>query len=152
MNLRLSLFLLLISLSLTCSRSSNDREIRNLLNQMKAQAEALDTNALCSHISRHYQDRSENNYFIVCNLLKRYLTGLDSLEAELNILEISVSEKQAKAELELVVRANRGNNTYYILGSDRVPEYPVVWFNKERGKWKIVRVEGISSGSEESWW
>ena len=119
---------------------------------MKAQAEALDTNALCSHISRHYQDRSENNYFIVCNLLKRYLTGLDSLEAELNILEISVSEKQAKAELELVVKANRGNNTYYILGSDRVPEYPVVWFNKERGKWKIVRVEGISSGSEESWW
>jgi len=151
MRIRLFLFLVLSLFLVSCSRSDDDREIRSLFFQMKAEAEALDTQALCSHISKDYKDRSENNYFIVCTLIKRYLTGLNSLEADLNILGISVQGKQAKAELELVVKASRGNNTYYVLGNDQVPEYPVVWLSKERVGWKIIRVEGISQ-SEESWW
>ena len=144
-------FVLLITAIFSCSHP-NDQQIKELFNQMKAEAEALNSQALCRHISKHYQDNAGYNYFVICNLIKRYVDGLDELKVRMKISGIILTKNQARASLELVVRAKRGKKMFYLLGSNSLPEYPTIWLQKEGRSWKIIKVEGIKAGEEESWW
>jgi len=147
--LRLCLISLLLTFA-SCSRP-DDQLIRATIMAMKQEAEAGKWDELMSHISRHYQDKGGNNYFIINQLIRNYTAGVGELEVELEIMGVSVKEKEAQAQIKLVVKGKKLGKIYFVAGTDEVPEYPRLWFGKERGEWRLKRVEGIK-GNEESPW
>ena len=138
-------------LSFFACAKPDDQAIRELIAQMEKEAEALDWNAFQSHISRHYKDDSGNNYFIIFQIIKNYTQGLDSLEAEVEILGISIRGENAEAQLKLIARGMRQGKISYIVGREDLPEYPRLKFQKEGRNWRLIKVEGIKSAEESPW-
>jgi len=147
--LRLGLLFLLLALH-SCSRP-DDQVIRQTLLAMKQEAEAGQWDKLMGHISKHYKDKGGNNYFIISQLIRNYTAGVGELAVDMEILGVSINEKEAQAQLKLVVKGKKQGRVYFVVGTDQVPEYPRLWFAKERREWRLLRVEGIR-GSEESPW
>jgi len=138
-------------LSLCACAKPDDQAIRELITQMEKDAEALDWNAFQSHISKHYKDDSGNNYFIILQIIKNYTQGLESLDAEVEILGISVRGETAEAQLKLICRGMKHGKIFYIVGREDLPEYPRLKFQKEGRHWRLIKVEGIKSGEESPW-
>lgn len=127
--------------------------IRELVLQMKKEAEALDFDAFMEHISKHYKDDSGNSYLIIYQLIKNHTKELESLSAEVNVLGVSVSDKKAEAQIKLIVQARKRGEIYYLLGKEDLPEYPRLFFAKEGFSWRLVKVSGIKGESQAGgWW
>ncbi len=133
-----------------CSKP-DDQAIRDQINEMKQEAEAADWPSFQEHISRRYQDDSGNNYFIITQLIRNDVQGVQGLEAEVEIMGISISEDQAQAQLKLIARGKRSGKLYYLVGRDDLPEYPRLWFKKEGRHWRLLKVDGIKGSEESSW-
>lgn len=133
-----------------CSKP-DDQEIRELIAQMEKEAEALNWDAFQSHISKHYKDDSGNNKFIILQLIKNYTQGLESLEAEVEIMGISVRGESGEAQVKLVARGTRQGKIFYVVGREDLPEYPRLKFQKEGRHWRLIKVSGIKAEEEGLW-
>jgi len=149
------LFIWLIFFSFIFSACSQpeDKVIRELIFQMKKEAEALDFDAFMEHISKHYKDDSGNTYLIIYQLIKNNTKELDALSAEVSVLGVSVRDKKAEAQIKLMVQARKRGEIYYLLGKEDLPEFPRLFFAKEGFSWKLVKVSGIKGESQAGgWW
>lgn len=146
------LLLLLAALALTYSCSQpDDQVIREQLALMEQESERADWPAVLSHISRHYKDSDENNYFMISQMVKNYTKGVGELQVEIEVLGVKIAEKEARSQIKLVVKGSKAGSLYYVVGTDQAPEYPELWWAKERGDWKLIRVEGIEGDQESPW-
>lgn len=131
-----------------CSRP-DDTVIRETIMAMKQSAEAGKWPEVMGHISRHYKDKHGNNYFIITQMIKGYVSDVQELKVDLEVMGVSISEKEARAQIKLVVRGKRYDKIYYVVGNEQDPEYPKLWLAKEgRNTWRIVRVEGVDNNRE----
>jgi len=129
----------------------DDQAIREQISLMEKDAEAGNWESFRGHISRHYKDDSGNNYFIITQMIKNYVAGVEGLEAEVEIMGVSISGDEAKAQIKLIAIGKKQGKIYYLVGREDLPEYPRLWFAKEGRHWRLSKVDGIQ-GSEESPW
>jgi len=140
----------LIFLFCFCAKPA-DKVIRDLLNQMKLEAESGQWDEFMSHISRNYKDHNGNTYLTISYMVRNHTKGVTNLSVELEVMGVSVSEDRAEAQLKLKARGEKGGGVHYVVGTGDSAEYPKVSFAKEGLHWKLVRVEGIR-GNEDSPW
>jgi len=143
------LFVLVLFLQ-ACSRP-DDTVIRETIMAMKQEAEAGKWNEVMTHISKHYKDKNGNNYFMISQMIKAYTGDVQELQVNLEIMGVSISEREARTQLKLVVKGKRYGKVYYVTGTEENPEYPKLWLAKERRKWRIIRVEGVDNNRESPW-
>jgi len=133
-----------------CSRP-DDTVIRETIMTMKQEAEAGKWNEVMGHISKHYKDKNGNNYFVITQMIKAYTGDVQELQVNIEIMGVSISEREARAQLKMVVKGKRYGKIYYVTGTEENPEYPKLELAKEGRKWKITRVEGVRNNQESPW-
>jgi hypothetical protein len=148
---RLLLIVPLLIFLETCSKP-DDQVIRAQIMGMKTDAEAANWDGVLSRISKHYKDKDGNNYFIISQMIRNYTAGVGELQVNIDISGVSIYDKEAKAQIKLVAKGKKMGKVEYVVGTDEVPEYPTLWFAKERGNWRLIRVEGIKGNNEENPW
>ena len=120
---------------------------------MEREAEALDFNRFMDHISKHYKDDSGNTYLIIYQLIKNNIKDVEKLDAEVEVLGVSVGDKKAEAQIKLMVRVWKKGGIYYLLGKEDLPEFPRLYFAKEGFNWRLTKVSGIKGESQAGgWW
>lgn len=128
-----------------CS-GDDDAEIRALMGEMVAAAEARNTQEFMKHFSLKYKDSGGNSYFVIQQMIKRLFDQLEELKVEINNLDIYVAGDSAYASMEVITRGKMRGQMSHPFGSEQKPQTPRITFNKERMTWKIVKVEGVDSG------
>ena len=144
------LFLLCLLIIQSCSKP-DDTVIRESIMAMKQEAEAGKWNEVLGHISKHYKDKNGNNYFIIMQMIKAYTADVQELQVNIEIMGVSISEREARAQLKMVVKGKRYGKVYYVVGTEENPEYPKLELAKEGRKWRIIKVEGVKGSSESPW-
>lgn len=138
-------------LSLCFCSKPDTQALRELISKMEQEAEALNWQAFQTHISKHYKDDSGNTYFVILQLIKNHTTGLEALDAEVEIMGISVGEESSEVQLKLIVQGKKEGKIFYIVGREDLPEYPRIKFAKEGRQWRLIKVEGLK-GTEDGLW
>ena len=147
---RLGLAWLLLSIPGACSRP-DDQALRRTIAEMKQAAEALKWDDLLGQISRDYKDGNGNNYFVISRMLKNSVSGVTELEAEVEIMGLSLNGDQAEMQIKLIARGKRGGRLFFLVGQEDQPEYPRLWFKKEGRHWRLLKVEGIKAPEDSLW-
>ncbi len=125
--------------------ADDDAEIRALLNEMIAAAEARDTQMFMEHFSLKYKDSGGNSYFVLQQMVRRIFGQLEELKVDITNLDIYVTGDSAYASMEVVTRAKMSGQMAHPFGSEDRPQTPRITLEKERLKWKIVKVEGVDN-------
>ena len=122
--------------------ADDEAAIRAAIEDMRTAAEAKDVGRFMSHVSGDYQDDSQNNAFIIRQMIMRVLTGFDSLKVHVEDVRVTVTGDTAYATMNVTTEAVRNGKLENPFGSDQAPERPRVTFKKD-GEWKIVKVDGV---------
>jgi len=134
----------------SCSRP-DDTVIRETIMTMKQEAEAGKWNEVMGHISKNYKDKNGNNRFYIIQMIKAYTADVQELQVNIEVMGVSISEREARAQLKMVVKGKRYGKIYYVAGTEENPEYPKLELAKEGRKWRITKVEGVKGSSESPW-
>jgi len=148
---RLRPFLLLLFpvffLLASCSRP-DDTVIRETITAFKTNAEAGNWDELMTHISKHYKDKDNNNYFIINQMIRNYTAGVTEMKVDIEIMGVNISEKEAQAQVKMVVQGKKGGNMFFVVGRPDAPEYPRLYLAKEGRQWRLIKVEGIRGNED----
>jgi hypothetical protein len=122
---------------------SDERRIRKLFSEGSQAIEKEDIDAVMSKVSYNYTDEYGFNYLYIKESLKRVFQQMDDIKIEYENLDITVSDRTAKAEMDLRVVATIGTETGYILGDLPNPGRLIFTLEKERTKWMVTKTEGM---------
>ncbi len=122
---------------------SDERRIKKIIEGGKRAVEAEDTIKCISYVSIHYSDSHGLNYILVKRVLEEVFREFDGFEVITKDLKVTVNDDTAKAEFKGAVIVNIGGMRGFLVGGNDGPAVIRVNLNRERFRWKIVRVEGI---------
>jgi hypothetical protein len=122
---------------------SDLKRIKKLFSEGAKAVEAKELDSVMSKISYNYRDDYGMTYLYVKESMKRGFQQMSDIRIEYENLKITIQEKAAKAEMDVMVLATIGNDTGYILGNLSKPAHLTFTLEKERTKWLITRSEGI---------
>jgi hypothetical protein len=124
----------------------DDSEIRLMLDGMATAAETRNTPEFIKHFSMDYKDSHGNTYFVIQQFAQITFSQVEELKVEFKKVNISVAGKSAYVTLEVVTRAKSKGRISHPFGSEERPELPRLTLKRERGNWKIFKVEGVERG------
>ncbi len=124
----------------------DEARIREVIHEMETAAEAKNVPAIMEHFSRDYKDDSGNNKFIINQLVKRSLAGVDEFQVEIKDVDVMVAGERAWTTVTIVSQATRRGKIISPFGTEQDPEQPRVTFERTAtGDWLIIKVEGVDS-------
>jgi hypothetical protein len=139
----------LILLYLFFPRGDDPREIESVFNELRDAAEKKDTDGVTEHFSLHYKDEYGASYHVVKNVIGNAFRKYDGIRVSYSGLSVLFSEnesgeKEAAANLDVIVTGRSSGMFYDLIGSEGSPDNITVTLKKSGlGGWKITRVEGL---------
>lgn len=132
-------------------RGDDTREIESVFNEVIEAAGRKEPDAISEHFSIQYKDGYGAGYPVVKNIIRSAFEKYDSIEASYSDISVAFSEneygeKEAAANLDVVVTGLKSGIPYKLIGSEDAPDNITVTLKKSGlGGWKIMGVEGIDT-------
>jgi hypothetical protein len=128
---------------------SDETRIRRVIYKGKAAIEQEDFEGALKYVSRDYQDDYGLNKLAIGALLKRVFKEFDAIAIHVKGMEVEISEGGlGQATLFTWVTAQGDEGVGYIVGSAEEPSCVTFTLAKERGRWRIVKAEGVEPAEE----
>jgi hypothetical protein len=128
---------------------SDEARIRKVIYKGKAAIEQEDFEGALRHVSREYHDAYGLNKLAIGALLKRIFAEFDDIAIHVKGMDVEIREQglgQATFLTWVTVQGEEGIG--YIVGNAETPSHVVFTLVKERGKWRVVKAEGVEPGEE----
>ena len=122
---------------------SDEARIKKLFREGSRAIEKKDLDAVMSKVSFNYTDEYGFNYLYIKESFKRFFQQMGDLDIEYENLTITITDKAAKAEMDVRVVATIGNERGYILGDLPNPVHLTFSLEKQRTKWMVLKTEGM---------
>lgn len=123
---------------------SEEKRIKKLLREGSAAVEKEDIDSVMYKVSYHYKDEYGFNYIYIKELLERIFMRFENIRIEYDVIKIDIAKDKAIVEVNVIVSAYSGENFHYLLGEITNPANIRLSLEKERMKWLIVTVYGLS--------
>jgi hypothetical protein len=124
-------------------RPSDEARIKKLFREGARAIEKKDLDAVMSKVSFNYTDEYGFNYLYIKESMKRVFQQMGDLDIEYENVTITITDKAAKAEMDVRVVATIGSERGYILGDLPDPVHLTFSLEKQRTKWMVSRAEGM---------
>ena len=127
-------------------------EIEAAFNSMIESAGEKNLEGVTEHFSIHYKDGYGVTYPVVKNIIQYAFEKYDGFQASYSNLSATIGEnengdKEAAANLDLIVKGIKSGNTQNLIGNDASPDNITVTLKKSSfGGWKITEIEGLETG------
>ena len=127
-------------------------EIEAVFNGIIESAGEKDLKGVTEHFSIHYKDEHGATYPVVKNIIQNAFDRYDGFQATYADLSATIGEtengeKEAAANLDIIVKGIKSGEHHNLIGSDESPENITVLLNKSSfGGWKITGIEGLETG------
>jgi hypothetical protein len=96
-------------------------------------------------VSRTYQDDYGLNKVAIYALFQRVFHQFDEINIRIEEMQITIGEnKQGRATILTWATARAQDKTGYLVGSSERPCRVTFTLIKERGKWRVIKAEGIA--------
>jgi len=99
---------------------------------------------LMDNISYNYRDEYGGTYLLIKRRMEAVFKRLDNIEAEVQLVRISVDKKQAEAEINVKVTASYGEDRSYIVGDPANWQNMKIYLKKSPYTWEVIKVSGLS--------
>ena len=120
---------------------SEKKRIKKVIRTCEQAVINENSKALMSLISFNYSDNHGGSYLTLKNRSKRLYKTYDDFEFIVEIVEITVNEGEAVADLKVSLIASAGNERGYLLGDAEGHQEIKVYFEKEKLGWRIIRLD-----------
>jgi hypothetical protein len=128
---------------------SDEARIRRVIYKGKAAIEREDFEGALKYVSRNYRDDYGLNKVAIAAILKRVFMEFDAIAIHVKGMEVEIIEEGlGQVTLFTWVTAEGGEGVGYIVGSKEEPSRVIFTLAKERGRWRIVRAEGVEPEEE----
>jgi len=122
---------------------SDEARIKKLFREGSRAIEKKDLDAVMSKVSFNYTDEYGFNYLYIKESLKRVFQQTGDIDIEYENLTITITDKAAKAEVDVRAVATIGSERGYILGDLPHPVHLTFSLEKQRTKWMVLKTEGM---------
>jgi hypothetical protein len=122
---------------------SDEARIKKLFREGSQAIEKEDLDAVMSKVSFNYTDEYGFNYLYIKESMKRFFQQMGDLDIEYENVTMTITDKAAKAEMDVRVVAGIGNERGYILGDLPNPVHLTFTLEKQRTKWLVTKTEGM---------
>ena len=123
---------------------TDEARIKRVIYDGKAAIEKKDIEGVMEQVSRAYQDDYGLNKVAIYALFQRVFHQFDEINIRIEEIEITINEnRQGRATLLTWATARMQDKTGYIVGSSDKPCQVTFTLIKERGKWRVIKTEGI---------
>ena len=122
---------------------SDEARIKKLFREGAKAIEKKDLDAVMSKVSYNYTDEYGFNYLYIKESMKRFFQQMGDLDIEYENVTMTITDKAAKAEMDVRVVAGIGNERGYILGDLPNPVHLTFTLEKQRTKWLVTKTEGM---------
>ena len=122
----------------SCSRDTDERAIRETLEQMRLKAEAKEFEATLEPVSADYNDNLGQNRKQVRQRLERVFGGYDRLDIRLAIDKIERKNLKATVHAKIKIIGQSGDRQERLIGSPLAAKELLIYFEKRTGQWKVV--------------
>jgi hypothetical protein len=119
---------------------SPEARVRRTLESAAASAERADVEAFLGRFASDYSDFTHPDRTSFEAMVRESFTRIDRLNVTLKAIDVLVDGDEARARLDAVVVAIKGEERYVVLGTLFEPERLEVGLRRESGSWKIRRV------------
>jgi hypothetical protein len=124
---------------------TDEARIKRVIYQGKEAIEKKDIEGVMEQVSRTYQDDYGLNKVAIYALFQRVFHQFDDINIRIEEMQITISEnKQGRATILTWATARMQDKTGYIVGSSERPCQVTFTLIKERGKWRVIKAEGIA--------
>jgi ketosteroid isomerase-like protein len=124
---------------------TDEARIKRVIYDGKAAIEKKDIEGVMEQVSRAYQDDYGLNKVAIYALFQRVFHQFDAIDIRIEEIEITIGEnKQGRAQILTWATARTQDKTGYIVGSSEKPCQVTFTLQKERGKWRVTKTEGIA--------
>jgi len=124
---------------------SEEDRIKAVIYHGRAAIEREDFEGALKHVSRDYQDAYGLNKMAIAAILKRLYAEFDNIAIQVEEMEVTIPEKgQGLAAFNTWVTFRSEEGIGYLVGSFEEPCRVVFTLAKEGGKWRVIKVEGIT--------
>jgi len=124
---------------------SEEDRIKAVIYHGRAAIEREDFEGALKHVSRDYQDAYGLNKMAIAAVLKRLYAEFDNIAIQVEEMEVTIPEKgQGLAAFNTWVTFRSEEGIGYLVGSFEEPCRVVFTLAKEGGKWRVIKVEGIT--------
>jgi len=127
---------------------SEEDRIKGVIYHGRAAIEREDFEGALKHVSRDYQDAYGLNKMAIGAILKRVYAEFDNIAIQVEEMEVTIlaipEKRQGRAAFNTWVTFRSEEGIGYLVGSFEEPCHVVFTLVKERGKWRVIKVEGIT--------
>ena len=124
---------------------TDEARIKRVIYDGKAAIEKKDIEGVIEQVSRSYQDDYGLNKVAIMALFQRVFHQFDDINIRIEEMQITIGEnKQGRATILTWATARTQDKTGYIVGSSERPCQVTFTLVKERGKWRVIKTEGIA--------
>lgn len=95
------------------------------------------------HIALHYRDDYGGTYLIVKRRLNNLFIRYDNIQSDVHLVKLNVDGIHADAEVKVRVIAEEKKRKTYIMSEQFILQNMVIYFEKFRFAWKVVRVKVV---------
>jgi hypothetical protein len=128
---------------------SDEARITGVIYKGKAAIEREDFEGALKYVSRDYQDDYGLNKVAIAAILQRVFMEFDNITIHVKGMDVEISEGGlGQATFFTWVTAQAGEGVGYIVGSAEEPSCVVFTLAKEKGRWRVVKVEGVEPAEE----
>ena len=127
-------------------------EIEAVFNSIIESAGEKNLEGITEHFSIHYKDEHGATYPVVKNIIIKAFDEFDGFQASYSGLSATIGEnengeKEAAANLDIIIKGIKSGERQNLIGSDQSPENITVMLKKSSfGGWKIMEIEGLDTG------
>jgi hypothetical protein len=123
---------------------SDEARIKKLFREGSKAVEERNMEEVMSKVSYNYSDEHGLSYITLKQAVERTFKQMSGIQVEYEIKEIRLKEQKATAEVDLRVIATYGKDTGYVVGDAARPAHLTFSLEKERTKWLVTGVGGLS--------
>jgi len=126
---------------------SDEERIRRTLYAGKEAIEREDLEGVMKHVSFRYRDGNGFTYLRVKAIFARIFEDFDEIKIHIRKMEVEIPKRRLGKAILLAWGTARGSDGVgYIVGSGQEPSKVVIFLEKGRGGWKVIRAEGVEPG------
>lgn len=123
---------------------SDVERIKRTIYTGKEAIEQEDLEEAMAQVSRYYTDDYGLNYLAIRAIMTRILKEFDDIDIHVEKIEVEIVEKRVgRAELLTWVTARGSEGTRYIVGGSQEPCRVVFTLEKDKRRWRVIKVEGV---------
>ena len=102
-----------------------------------------DLDGLMKNISYNYSDEYGGSYLLIKKRMQSEFKRLNNIDIEDQLVNISVSEEQAEAEMNVKVSVSQGEDRAYIVGDAVNWQKMKIYLEKSPYMWRVIKVNGL---------